>query len=190
MKPDVWVSRWRSAIGRFGGRRCGAPAASKPSSTCGSATAGSISGSRRVERELALLDQPHRRDRRDQLHHRGDAEHRVAGHRGVFGRAAAQSAAAEHALIEDAVLGGGHRHNARHFLRGRRRRASLRRCGEGAGARRLLRERAGACARAARRSQRAPLWFSRIWRRFGRRMMPIVRSDRLMLSNRRNRLDA
>src|ERR1700738_1637964 len=30
----------------------------------------------------------------------------------------------------------------------------------------------------------------RIWRRFGRRMMPIVRSGRLMLSNRRNRLDA
>ena len=34
------VSRWRSVIGRFGGRVCGLPAASKPVSTCASAMAG------------------------------------------------------------------------------------------------------------------------------------------------------
>ena len=109
---------------------------------------------RAVERELAFLDQPYRGDGRDQLHHRGDAEHRVAGHRGVFGRAAAQPAAAEHALIEDAVLGGGDRHNARHFLRADGGAQACVDVGESGGARRLMRERAGACRKRAGRGER------------------------------------
>src|SRR5580692_10840064 len=53
----------------------------------------------------------------------------------------------------------------------------------------------GSCGSAPARAGSAPVAASaivvfRIWRRFGRRMMPIVRSGRLMLSNRRNRLDA
>src|SRR4029077_15897280 len=53
----------------------------------------------------------------------------------------------------------------------------------------------GTCGSAPARAGRAPraagaIVVFRIWRRFGRRMMPIVRSGRLMLSNRRNRLDA
>ena len=56
---------------------------------------------RLVERELALLDQLHRRDRGHRLGHRGDAKDRVLGHR----RAGGKVAPPERALVNDAAVG-------------------------------------------------------------------------------------
>ena len=67
---------------------------------------------RRLERELALLDQPQRGHRRDQLHHGGDTENRVARHRRPFMNAPA----AKDPFVEDAGFGCGHGDHARHIL--------------------------------------------------------------------------
>ena len=98
-------------IGFFAGRSFGSPLASKPSSTCGDAEIGQHLADRRVERELALLDQLHGRGRRDRLGHRGDPEHAVRGHGVVLG----QVAFAERALIDHFLAGRGHRDHAGNF---------------------------------------------------------------------------
>jgi len=69
-------------------------------------------GYRRLERELALLDQPQRGHRRDQLHHGGDTENRVARHR----RPLVNASTAEDPFVNDAGFGCGHGHHARHIL--------------------------------------------------------------------------
>ena len=73
-------------------------------------------GHRRVQRQLVLLDELQRGHRRNQLHHRGDAKHRVARH----GGAVAEPALAENPLIEDAMVGRRQGHYSRHFSRARR----------------------------------------------------------------------
>ena len=71
---------------------------------------------RRVQRQLVLLDELQRRHRRNQLHHRGDAKHRVTRHGGPV----AEPALAENTLIENAMVGGRQGHDSRHFSRSRR----------------------------------------------------------------------
>ena len=71
---------------------------------------------RRVQRQLVLLDELQRRHRRNQLHHRGDAKHRVTRHGGPV----AEPALAENTLIENAMVGRRQGHDSRHFSRSRR----------------------------------------------------------------------
>ena len=73
------------------------------------------SGHRRVQRQLVLLDELQRGHRRNHLHHRGDAKHRVARH----GGAVAEPALAEYALIEHAIVSRRQGHDSRHFSRAR-----------------------------------------------------------------------
>jgi hypothetical protein len=68
---------------------------------------------RLLELELALLDELHRRDRRDRLGHRGDAEHGIERHV----RALPELANTEGILVEEPLVGGDHRDDAGHFLR-------------------------------------------------------------------------
>ncbi len=48
----MWVSRWRSVIGRFGARSRGLPAASKPSSTRAAPSSGTTSAAGRSRESL------------------------------------------------------------------------------------------------------------------------------------------
>ena len=91
-------------------------------------------GHRPVELDAILLDELHRGDRRDHLHHRGDAKHRVAAHR----LPVAEMTGAEHPFVKDVVAGDGHGDDARNVRGagrgaecgvdlGQRRSASLRR---------------------------------------------------------------
>ena len=73
-------------------------------------------GHRRIERKLVLLDELQRGHRRNHLHHRGDAKHRVTRHGGAF----AEPALAENPLIEEAMVGCRQGHDSRYFSRARR----------------------------------------------------------------------
>ena len=68
-------------------------------------------GHRRIQRQLVLLDELQRRHRRNQLHHRGDAKHRVARHGGPV----AEPALAENSFIEEAMVGRRQGHDSRYF---------------------------------------------------------------------------
>ena len=103
---------------------------------------------RRLERELALLDQAQRRHRRDQLHHRSDTENRVAGHH----RSLVNAPAAKSPFVDDAGFGGGHSHYAGHILsadRGPQEDVDLRKCSKSL-VRRLRRQRSRGTAQSER----------------------------------------
>jgi hypothetical protein len=70
-----------------------------------------VNGQRlRVELNLALLDELHRRDRGHHLNHRRDAKDGVMAHR----RRLPEMTGTECALVNDAVVGRGHRDDTRH----------------------------------------------------------------------------
>jgi hypothetical protein len=108
----VCVSSWRSVIGPLAGRTFGAPAGVEAFEDRGRAQRRVDVGDRSLERELALLDELHGRDGGDRLGHRGDAEDGVGGHR----RRLVEPAEAERALVQHALVGRGHRHDAGHVL--------------------------------------------------------------------------
>jgi hypothetical protein len=65
-----------------------------------------------LERQLALLYEPQRGNRRDQLHHGGDTKDRIAGHLRTF----PQPPAAKDAFIDNPGFRCRHGHYARHIF--------------------------------------------------------------------------
>ena len=66
---------------------------------------------RLLELDLVALDQLHRRRRRHRLGHRGDPDYGIERHRRIL----AEFTRAEGAFIHNALIRGGHRHDARNI---------------------------------------------------------------------------